>query len=55
MNTQTPERKRLAEGSQNALYKKIEQWRTKGWRLCMTQICYCVKNRKTYIAELIKE
>lgn len=54
MNT-TPERKRLVEGSQNALDKKIEQWKAKGWRLCMTQICYCVKNRKTYIAELEKE
>lgn len=52
---ETTERKRLVEGSQKALDKKIEQWKAKGWRLRMTQTDYWVNGKKVYIAELEEE
>lgn len=47
-----PGRKRLVYGTQKTLDREIERWRTKGWRLCMTQTNYWMKGRKVYIAEL---
>lgn len=46
--------KRLVYGSQATLDKRIEQYKTKGWILRMTQIDYWANGKKVYIAELEK-
>lgn len=55
MNTQTPERKKLAYGRQTTLDKWIEIYKEKGYRLCRRITDYWKNGKRVYIAELEKE
>lgn len=55
MNTPTTNRKRLVYGGSKGLDSHIARLVKTGWRIVMTQICYQVRGKKVYIAELEKE
>lgn len=55
MNTPTPNRKKLVYGGQKGLDSHIARLVKSGWKVVTTQICYQVRGKKVYIAELEKE